>query len=261
MITQKRNATMLWQRVRRFTTIALLVGSIGLAFAAADTCRAALINLTPTNGVNSGTSVLLSDLVSGQTMGILVGDKQFTGFAYSKVGDMPASSGIQVLGLKDPAGNWGITFQGPFADLPGGGASDAMIRYMVEIDATNIRLGKKITDAHIALGGSGVGTNSAIMVDESFLESNQTMHVFNSTINGGGSKLTDDIPNLVPVGTKLNVVKDIFAFAADTSTLPARASVIDQSFSQSVPEPATIALAGLVMLMSFGLAKRRRSGG
>jgi hypothetical protein len=108
------------------------------------TCRAALINLTPTNGVNSSTSVPLSDLLSGQTMGLTVGDKIFTGFNYSRIGDMPQADDILVLGFKDPSGNWGVSFHGPFVDLPGGGASDALIRFIVEVGEPQARRPHKV---------------------------------------------------------------------------------------------------------------------
>src|ERR1700704_2353119 len=108
-----------------------------LAATMAVTTRAAFINLTPTDGSNSSTSVTLSSLISGTPNdGIIVGDKTMSGFVYSPIGDMPAASDVNVLGFKDPDGNWGLSFHGAFLDLPGGGVSDAMIRFVVNIDPT-----------------------------------------------------------------------------------------------------------------------------
>ena len=44
---------------------------------------------------------------------------------------MPVANDVLVLGFKDPDGNWGVSFHGTFVDLPGGGFSDALIRFMV----------------------------------------------------------------------------------------------------------------------------------
>ena len=90
--------------------------------------RAIFIDPTPTTAINSATSVRLSDLISGNPNdGIIVGDKTMSEFVYSATGDMPSASDVRVLGFRDLDGNWGITFQGAFLDLPGGGNSDAAI--------------------------------------------------------------------------------------------------------------------------------------
>jgi hypothetical protein len=79
-----------------------------------------------------------------------------------------------------------------------------------------------------------------------------------STINQGSTKTSDWAffnPNL----TRLHVVKDIFAAAANDSSLPARATVIDQSFSQTnVPEPMSAAIALLATLFTAGFFRGRR---
>jgi hypothetical protein len=233
---------------------------VALFFAATmavTSTRAGFINLTPTNGVNSDTSVKLSDLIAGTNDidGITVGDKNINGFVYSPIGDMPPASDINVLGFKDPDGNWGVSFHGTFLDLPGGGISDALIRFVVNIDPTALRLGWRISDAHLFLNGVGVGPNSLFSVDESFSpDSNQTMSVYQSTINGGATKLSDSTIFSPPL-TTLHVTKDILAIAAANGALPARATVIDQSFSQTniVPEPASLvlSLAGLIGLIAY----------
>ena len=101
--------------------------------------------------------VSLATLLADATGGVTVGDKVFTGFGYSATGDMPAAANINVLGLKDVDGNWGLRFQGAFLDLPGGPSSDAHISFMVEVDFLNAQRGIRITDAHLALLGVGAG--------------------------------------------------------------------------------------------------------
>jgi hypothetical protein len=59
--------------------------------------------------------------------------------------------------------------------------------------------------------------------------------------------------------TKLNVVKGILAQAASGNVLPARGSVIDQSFSQTrIPEPATVGLLGMATLAMVSFGRRRK---
>jgi len=223
---------------------------------AVTTTHAAFINLTPTNGSNSATSVKLSDLIAGTNGvdGITVGDKNINGFVYSPIGDMPAASDVNVLGYKDPDGNWGVSFHGTFLDLPGGSSSDALIRFVVNIDPTALQQGWRISDAHLFLNGVGMGPNSVFTVDESFSpDSNQTLSAFKSTLNGGATQLSDSTIFNPPLKT-LHVTKDILAIAAANGALPARATVIDQSFSQIiVPEPASLMLSvvGLIGLIAY----------
>jgi hypothetical protein len=222
--------------------------------------RAAFIDLTPTSGVNSTNSVLLSDLIAGTNgvTGITVGDKIFSGFNYSFLGDMPNANMVQVLGFKDGDGNWGVSFHGAFVDMPGGSSSDAAIRFNVDIDPTFLQRGYRISDAHLFLSGSGVGSDSVFTVDESFLGLNNTLHAFMSSLGSGGTQLSDST-DFNPTVPTLHVTKDIFANASSLSFLPARATVIDQSFSQShpIPEPA-VATLSLLGMVGFGLKRKRQ---
>lgn len=231
------------------------------ALAIAAPVSAALVNLTPQGGaVNSNTGVILNDLLTGAEMGIIVGDKIFTGFSYSALGDMPEATDVQVLGFRDPSGNWGVSFHGSFRDLPGGTDSDALIRFMVEVDPQFFSQGYRISDAHLFLGGVGVGEESYFIVDESFALSgiNDTLNVFQSTLGPNTTAQLSDQVFFDAGLQKLFVTKDINAFAADDSGLPARATVVDQSFSQEIiPEPATLALAGFAMLAAVWTGRRR----
>ncbi|MBA4106261.1 MAG: hypothetical protein C0485_10930 [Pirellula sp.] len=225
----------------------------------ASTASAALIDLTPAgDAVNSVGSISLADLQNDPTSGIIVGDKVFTGFSYSRDGDMPLPANINVLGFKDPDGNWGVSFYGTFIDLPGGLSSDALIRFQVEVDAESAEAGWVISDAHLFIGGVGAGDESFLTVDETFLGNNETLNAFYSTLGPGvNSQLSDSTIFSTPV-TKLNVTKGIFASAAQGGFLPARTTVIDQSFSQTlVPEPATLALAGVSGLAMVAIRRRR----
>lgn len=253
----KRTPTMLFRRPHHSLKFALPVILACMTLGLALPLQAAFIDLTPTNGVNSAGSVSLADLVSGEVPGVQVGDKLFSGFNYSFIGDMPNAVNVQVLGFKDPDGNWGVSFHGTFMDMPGGGPSDALIRFIVDIEPGALQEGYRISDAHLFLNGYGVGPNSAFIVDESFLESNQSMNAYVSTIGAGGTK-SSDWTEFDPTLTRLHVTKDVFAYADANSILPARATVIDQSFSQIVvPEPAMLGAALFSMIGAIGTLRKR----
>jgi hypothetical protein len=173
---------------------------------------------------------------------------------------MPTAANVNVLGLKDTSGNWGLRFQGGFQDIPGGGASDAHISFMVEVAQVQQGQGWRITDAHLAIaGGATGGDESYFIVDES-LSNGQALETYVTTLGPGTtqtSKLTD--AKVFPGVTKLNVIKDILAQAANGNLLPARGTVIDQSFSQTrIPEPATVGLFGMATLAMIGFSRRRK---
>ena len=237
-------------------SVALLLA----ATVAVTSTHAAFINLTPTSGSNSNTSVKLSDLITPDSGvdGIIVGDKSMSGFVYSPIGDMPAASNVNVLGFKDQAGNWGLSFHGTFIDLPGGSFSDALLRFQVDVTPEAIRQGWRINDAHLFLNGVGVGSpDSGFFVDESFAEvSNKTLNAHVSTFPNGDNKLSDSVIFDTPL-TTLHVTKDILAIAASASGQPARATAIVQSFSQiQVPEQTSLILSAIGLV---GLVAYRRS--
>ena len=46
-------------------------------------------------------------------------------------------------------GNYGFTFHGIFIDLPGGGSSDALLRFTATLDLFAQQAGWSISDAHL----------------------------------------------------------------------------------------------------------------
>lgn len=240
----------------------LAICCVGVAaFAAsADRVQANFVNFAHLQPNDPNDFVVLSDLLNGEIPGVVVGDKIFSEFFYSTLpnDDMPDPENINIFGFQDLDDNLGISFHGVFWDLPGGGPSDALIRFTVEVAPDELAEGFRISDAHLFLGGVDVGDNSFLAVDESFQGINQTLNTFATTLGG---PLSQDLADEVFFGqlyTKLRVTKDILAFTGDTDR-PARTTVIDQSFSQMIiPEPAS-----LVLFTMFGLrlatARRRPS--
>lgn len=234
-------------------TACIAVIAIGVA-----TTHATIITLEPND---SSESVLLSDLVSGQVMGIQVGDKTFTEFFYSNnVGsDMPAAEDVSIFGFQDEDGNYGVSIHGTFVDFPdeNNAASDALLRFTVEVAPEAAERGYRISDAHLFVGGVGLGDDSFLSIDESFQQNNDSMSVFATTLNGPKEQKLSDWVFFDESYTRLRVTKDIFARAGDTNQ-PARTTVIDQSFSQEIiPEPATL---GLMMIGILGIAASKRRG-
>ena len=244
---------------QRFSQLIAVATCVAVFTCLTGTTNATYIELEP-NG--SGDSVILADLLSGQVTGVVVGDKKFSEFFYSTLpgDDMPDAADVNVFGFEDNDGNFGVSFHGAFIDLPGGGPSDALLRFTVEVTEEAQARGYRISDAHLFAGGVGVGEDSVFTIDETFQENDATMNVFATTLGGPlETKLSDWVffeETHNEVYTKLRVTKDIFALASDDSNLPARSTVIDQSFSQVIiPEPATLTLLAVA---AIGIALGRR---
>jgi hypothetical protein len=191
----------------------------------------------------------LADLIANDGM-ICNGDKKFSNFAYHPIGDMPDASLIDVVSTTDAQGNLGIRFIGPFADQPGGGASEALLEYKVTATDPN----QRITDVHLAANANVVGQSGYATITETFLPDDPNVVLEAFDFQPGGRMLTD-WADLTAPQMMLHVQKDITLNSASANSL-ATISFIDQTFSQShVPEPTTVALGGLALI---GLTAGRR---
>lgn len=179
--------------------------------------------------VHSADAVLLSTLLNdGGTL--TVGDKTFSDFTYSAVGDMPPATAVNVIPIIDD-GDFGLRFQAGFIDLVGGGASDSLITFSVEAPADYI-VGANLF-GNVDAASPGIAT-----ITETFLpEFSTTAITIASGVNLSASAAFD-----APV-QRLNVQKDILLFAGES---PATLSFVDQTFPQ-VPEPST------ALLLTFGV--------
>jgi hypothetical protein len=91
--------------------------------------------------------------------------------------------------------------------------------------------------------------DTEIRVDESFQNASETLQVFSSTIGGQSANQLSDWVDFSQTATSRQVTALISALTAEEANLPARASAIDLSFSQVVPEPSTA-----LLLMCAGVA-------
>ena len=203
-------------------------------------------------GARSAQAITLAELIRTQGT-IQVGDKLFSSFGYLATGDMPVAGGVNVVGITDPAGNFGLEFQGGFTDAPGGGTSDALISFHVHVLDPLMR----IVDAHIAGNPSVIGGDGLMAVTESFLgQGPPTINIFDSVTGGVHNTQLSDQRTFVLGVTDLDVRKDIFGSSqGGNPTL----SFVDQTFSQQgVPEPGVMSLLCGFGVGSSALFYRRR---
>lgn len=184
--------------------------------------------------VHSDQSVLLSDLIGGGTLS--VGDKTFSDFTYSQVGDMPLATEVDVIPIISD-GDFGIRFAGSFIDMVGGGVSDSLITFTVEAPSALIQGARLSADLVAPVGG--VAT-----ISETFLpQLPNTLMTIAADVN------LDASTSFAPV-QKLLVQKDILLLAG--ADAPSTLSFVDQAFPQ-VPEPssAVLILMGLAGCMMY----------
>ena len=175
-----------------------------------------------------------------------VGDKFFDGFTYSWTGDMPDPSAVTVVAYVNPAGDFGLQFQGAFLDFLGGSGSDALLGFHVTVlDPDFAITGATLTGNPAVLGGNGV-----MSVTETFLPDNPfaTLNIY--SISPGTSKLTDSV-TFAQEYHSLYVQKDILAYSAASNGGVPTLSYFTQTFQQSpsinIPEPASAVLLGIAM--------------
>ena len=233
--------------------IALIALSTGQAFAA-------FINLTPAGpGPNTDGSVVLADLISGQVEGITVGDKNFDNFSYAFTVDMPIPANVNVIGIIDGDGNYGLRFQGGFKDLfdPGNESSDSLIGFDVSVANARTHL---ISDVHL-FGNPSLSATGSLNAFAEVVETisgafgNAQLRIQNDLNGLINAAWIDPLPSPV---SKLHVVKDIQLFS--TEGVRATISFVDQTFSQVViPEPSSMALLGIAVAAMgwFGSRGRR----
>ncbi|MDA0657803.1 MAG: PEP-CTERM sorting domain-containing protein [Planctomycetota bacterium] len=199
-------------------------------------------------------AVLLSDLIDNNGM-IVNGDKKFTNFTWQgAAGHTIPASMLDVQPHTDLHGHLGIRISGGMFDLPGGGPTDLLVGFDVEVTDP----GQWINDIHLLSNGSLNGGSGLFQITEQVLNPAWMQPVQLSVIDqdlptGGITSLADgkDLPSPVK---KLRVTKDIFLFATGSTSVVL--SQIDQTFSQ-IPEPASMGLAVAGVLGM--LAARRRS--
>jgi hypothetical protein len=256
-------------RIARQLSIGLAL-FVGLALLSTP-ARATVQVFNGSNVLQPGSTATLDNLVNhGWYIEINNGvdTKKFSGFSSFTTTNVPIGS-INVTG-NDAAGpnplnpGPGITISGPF-NATAGTTQDTSFNYTTSIVSGNP--GARITDISLAAAGA-VPTGGMITVTETVLSTvppiSGTPSVFTLQVPPPGTSKLMDI-SIFPGVTSVTVHKDIQLVGGSGTGPGATTSLTDltQRFSQSVvPEPSTLALAGLGALgfIGYGLRRRKASG-
>jgi hypothetical protein len=179
-----------------------------------------------------GDPVALSTLVGNASASVVAGDKRFANFSYSRAGDMPAATAIDVVPIRDDDGSFGIRIQGSFNDSPAAGSSDALITYQASVTDPQFRM------IGARLSGNPFLSNSAgsINATETFLplgpSGEYTMEIY---ADQSLLTRTDDSVTFASSVAMLNVQTGIVAMGNGISV--AGLSVMDEVFVQEALSP------------------------
>jgi hypothetical protein len=218
--------------------------------------------------IPAGQPVSLANLIAGDT--IVVGDKVFSNFNYtpSVTGDMPDAADVSVSGII--VGNAvRLQVSGNFHDDPGGGSSDAGLSF--DVDVTDPL--RYISGVNLFGTVTTTGNDAEVHIDEAVIVNlpalpgqDNNLRIERKVVGGVPSPFNQNMDSLTFQDTTgvlgfqhLTVIKNIFADAGSVTFNSARVTTFIQEFEQvEIPEPATMALAGMSGIAMVLVARRRR---
>jgi len=243
------------------------IGSMGKVILAAG-MLAGVVGFTASNAkadpgpvpLSSLTSPTLQDLINLGTGGVVIGDKVFSDFSYIGAppgAPNPAPTASQIAIGTAPGSDIGLTFSSAWESALGLN-QDSIIRYAVSVLPNS---GFLIKDVGLRFNGNApipsTGTLATVTETVSTLSGTGPGSLLGqlSVVAGGASSTTNrysDHLTFAPTSSVF-VEKDIQLNSTDAGV--ATISFVDNTFSQTVPEPATFSLVGLA---GAGLLARRR---
>jgi hypothetical protein len=180
---------------------------------------------------------------------LVVGDKTFNFLTYSTTGpNATPASNINVTGIPGPP--IGFQISGGFAAIPNTpNVNDSLLTYTVTSS------GPGITSVGLFANGSTSGSGFTEVVESVFTNVNGGAGVFLGQIAviGAGTATL----NLGGSFSSLYITKDI-QYDVFSTTGTATFSVINQTFSQVIPEPASVVMMGLGLVGAIGAVRLRR---
>ncbi len=241
---------------------------VGLALYA-TTAQASVEIYDSTNTLVTGaTSVTMAQLQSGYS--IQVDDKLFSGWtgynstisgdnASTGLGTAIAASAITVTGLDANPNNPGLNYQSGLFQITAGQTQDTTFQYTVStVSGANL-----IEDSSQTLVSGNVGSATSSIVITEQVTNGATPPVLLAPLTvdevqlpGSFSSMIFDQKFYTPVSSA-QVSKDISLSMNDSATGVTSFSSLDQNFSE-VPEPSSMAIAGLGALGMIGYGLRRR---
>ena len=185
-------------------------------------------------------AVALSDLISNNDS-FVSGGLVFSDFTFTTAGNVTPETEVNVDSVTDQDGNFGIRFQGGFADLQGGGSSGFTISYNVAFADPFMNITGAMLQGNPTAILSGVGSFTETFVGLGI----DPLVVFDNA-NTGETDFIDST-SIIPPSNQLQVELDFFGEAGTPGGVTG--SFVDQTFSGGVvPEISSIATWGILML-------------
>jgi len=191
-------------------------------------------------------AVSLSDLVNNSGQILVGGSLLFDQFSFTTSGLMPDGDRINIDGVSDSLGNYGLRVHGGFSDFGGDGDSILNINYRV----SSITPGMGLSGATLAGNPVVVLGNGSFTITESFAGIPTALQIYDSV--PGSTDFLDSF-QLPSIMSSLNVALSLVGSAGSGAVT---ASFVDQTFEQTpdgvVPEPSSI-MIWLGTMMLFGI--------
>lgn len=204
---------------------------------AASFAIAAVLSFT----ASAHSAVALFDLINNNES-FVSGGLVFSDFTFTTAGDVTPETEVNVDSVTDQDGNFGIRFQGGFADLQGGGSSGFTIGYTVAFADPLMNITGAMLQGNPTAILNGIGSFT-----ETFVGLGVDPLVVFDNANTGETDFIDST-SIIPPSNQLQVELDFFGEAGTPGGVTG--SFVDQTFSGGVvPEVSSIATWGFLMLV------------